>query len=498
MVRHWVAIAKADFLVSSSRFRHRRRSVFAGLSIFGVAWAFVLAPLLMDLILQWQIGMAGLLRASAPGMMRSVLLFLWLTVIVYPISYSLQEIAISKWEIILSSSVTTRSILVGRFVARVPMYCLVVLFMAPILLTPFILIFAVSLPGQLIMYASIFLLTISTLWVSTVLSSAVEMRLSQSPRGEEQAKKIAMVLSFVIIVPMIAMMNFAGGMAGLLALDGFLLFPFTWGADIASWAILLFNGVGLGGEEIELMTSLLRFDLLASTLLLLAFGLLTVGAGLASADRLFSLEAGPRTETVRTVGKENLLLRGLRRVAPGPFGVLVVTSLKDFFRKSENVAKLMLGLVVSILPPIMVAYVAVSFPVEAPPMIVFFMGVMIMIMVYPMLGGMTFGGIGFLESKRHLWIIQCAPKGAAKFVRARVVAFFLSALPFAIIPAVAITLVQGQGLFIGLILACLAYVLLTGSALVGVGVASLNPTYETTRSSSFYVNIIVTVGIILG
>ncbi|MBY8998724.1 MAG: hypothetical protein KGD60_13420, partial [Candidatus Thorarchaeota archaeon] len=254
----------------------------------------------------------------------------------------------------------------------------------------------------------------------------------------------------------------------------------------------------LTGAEIALMTSMLRFDMLASTMLLLAFGLLTVGVGLASADRLFSLEAGPRTETVRTVGKENLLLRGLRRVAPGPFGVLVVTSLKDFFRKSENVAKLMLCLVVSILPPIMVAYVAVSFPVEAPPMIVFFMGVMMMVIVYPMLGGMTFGGIGFLESKNHLWIIQCAPNGAAKFVKARVVAFFLSALPFAIIPAVAITLVQGQGLFIGPILAGLAYVLLTGSALVGVGVASLNPTYETARSSSFYVNIIVTVGIILG
>jgi hypothetical protein len=141
----------------------------------------------MGLILQWQTEMADLLRASVTGMMRSVLLFLWLTVIVYPLSYALQEISISKWEILLSSNVKTKSIIVGRFAARIPMYCMVVLYLAPILLTPFILVFAVSLLGQLIMYAAILLLAISTLWISTVFSSAVEMRLSQSPTGEEQA-----------------------------------------------------------------------------------------------------------------------------------------------------------------------------------------------------------------------------------------------------------------------------------------------------------------------
>ncbi|MHA2301508.1 MAG: hypothetical protein ACXACD_11195 [Candidatus Thorarchaeota archaeon] len=135
MVRHWVAIAKADFLVSSSRFRHHRRAVFAGLSIFGVVWAFLLAPLVMDLILQWQTEMAVLLRASVTGMMRAVLLFMWLTVIVYPLSYALQEISISNWEILLSSNVKTSSIIVGRFAARIPMYCMVVLYLAPILLT---------------------------------------------------------------------------------------------------------------------------------------------------------------------------------------------------------------------------------------------------------------------------------------------------------------------------------------------------------------------------
>ncbi|MHA2301507.1 MAG: hypothetical protein ACXACD_11190, partial [Candidatus Thorarchaeota archaeon] len=348
------------------------------------------------------------------------------------------------------------------------------------------------------MYAAILLLAISTLWISTVFSSAVEMRLSQSPTGEEQAKKVAMVVSLVVIVPIIAMMNFAGGLAELLTLDAFLLFPFTWGADIASWAILIFNSIGLAEAEIALMTSVLKFDLLVDTLLLLALSLLAVIAGLASADRLFSFEAGPRTEAVRTVGKENILLRGVRRITPGPFGVLVVTSLKDFFRKPMNSARLMLGLVVSVLPPLMVAYVTISFPIEVPPMFAMVLSVMMIVMLYPLIGGLTFGGLGFLESKSHLWIIHCAPNGAAKFVSARFLAYLLSSLPLAIIPAVAIALVQGLGFLAGLSFAGLAYVLLIGSALVGSGVTALNPAYETTRSSSFYVNTFITVSVVLG
>ncbi|MHA2300512.1 MAG: hypothetical protein ACXACD_06125, partial [Candidatus Thorarchaeota archaeon] len=266
----------------------------------------------------------------------------------------------------------------------------------------------------------------------------------------------------------------------------------------ASWAILLFNGIGLAGEEIALMTSVLRFDLLVDTLLLLALGLLTVIAGLASADRLFTFEAGPRTETVRTAGKENRFLRSVRRILPGPFGVLVVTSLKDFFRKSGNAAKLMLGLVASTLPPIMVVYVSAAFPVEVPPMIAVVLSVMMIVMLYPLIGGLTFGGIGFLESKSHLWIIHCAPNGATKFVSARILAFSLSALPLAIIPAVAIALVQGLSFLVGLSFVGLAYILLIGSALVGSGVTALNPTYETTTSSSFYVNTIITVAVVMG
>jgi len=61
-----------------------------------------------------------------------------------------------------------------------------------------------------------------------------------------------------------------------------------------------------------------------------------------------------------------------------------------------------------------------------------------------------------------------------------------------------ITLLQRLDPLIGLAFIGFGFVLVSGSALVGTGVVALNPTYETVRSSSFYVNTFITTAIILG
>ena len=56
---------------------------------------------------------------------------------------------------------------------------------------------------------------------------------------------------------------------------------------------------------------------------------------------------------------------------------------------------------------------------------------------FSVLGGMTFGGVGFLESKDQLWIIKSAPNGVRKFAKARIIGSFILILPMAIIPSFA-------------------------------------------------------------
>ena len=88
-----------------------------------------------------------LLMFGFPSLMRSVVMFLWIMFLVYPISYALQEIRIGQWEIMLSSNVSTWDMMFGMFLGKVPSYGLLVIFAAPVILSPFVLALPVSLLG---------------------------------------------------------------------------------------------------------------------------------------------------------------------------------------------------------------------------------------------------------------------------------------------------------------------------------------------------------------
>jgi hypothetical protein len=351
-----------------------------------------------------------ILMASFPSLMRSAMLFLWIMLLVYPISYALQEIRIGQWEIMLSNNVSTRDMMFGMFMGKVPSYGLLVLFAAPIMLSPFALFFEVSLLGQAIMYLVLFFVALGTLFLSTLITTAIQAKLGDSPRGNDIAKALTMVVAVVIILPMYGLMYFSESMSAVLGMDVFLLFPFTWGADVISWTVIVFNGVGISSSA---FLSILRLDAFTSLLLLVLFTVGSVGLADRSADRIFSFGAGPRTEKITTVGEENLILKNIRRIWPGSFGVMVVTSIKEFSRKMQNVSRLAYGVVLSVLLPVILNASIGSIGEEAPAEvrgIIILMTFLMLGFMLAMLAGITFGGIGFLESKSQLWIIMSAPR----------------------------------------------------------------------------------------
>ncbi|MHA1962882.1 MAG: hypothetical protein ACW99U_22055, partial [Candidatus Thorarchaeota archaeon] len=430
MAKKWLAIAKAELFVQTSRFRRWRIGVGILLLFFGVLWALFIIPAIMSNILA-ELGPAVemLFMASFPSLMRSAMLLLWVILLVYPISYALQEIRIGQWEIMLSNNVSTRDMMFGMFMGKVPSYGLLVLFVAPIMLSPFALFFDVSLLGQVFMYLVVFFVALGTLFLSNLITTAIQAKLGDSPRGNDIAKALAMVVAVVVLVPLYGLMYFSDTMSAVLGMDVFLLLPFTWGADVISWTVIIFNGLGLTASA---FLTILKMDAITSLLLLTLFsGGIVVLAAL-SADRIFRFGAGPRTEKVTTIGEENFLLKGIRRVWPGSFGVMVATSIKEFSRKMQNVSRLVYGVVMSILLPVILNAAISSFPEEAPAEVY---GILIMItflmlgFMLAMISGITFGGIGFLESKNQLWIIMSAPRGAWKFAKARITQSLLIAVP---------------------------------------------------------------------
>jgi hypothetical protein len=487
----WVAIAKAEFQVTTSRFRKNRKLVIVALFLIGTVWAIVIAPWIMkNLFDLLGTEVNQVLQAAYPGIMRSVVLILWTMVLVYPISYSLQEVKIGQWEIMLSNNVSTREMLFGMFLGKLPQYTLLVLIMAPILISPFMSFYQVSMLGQSIAYLVVAAFVLFTLLLSTVLSTAIQAKLGDSPRGNDIAKAMGIVVVIVFLIPLYALLYFAEDFARLLGLNVFLILPSTWPADLITWITIYFNGVGLAPGVINVFETILGLSFEWTLLFTGFYFLVVLGIGVVTPDRIFSLEAGARTETVTTVGRENIILRGIRRVAPGSRGVLIVTTLKDFGRKAQNTSKLIYAIFISILLPLMINYGG-SFGALDPDQVLVFISFFVSL-ILGMIGGLTFGGVGFLESKDQLWTIKSAPNGVSKFLTSRVINGFLLAIPIVIAPVVILTLVLSLSIADSAILLVDSYVIFCCTIMVGIGITAANPAYEDTKSSTFQVNTVAT------
>ena len=491
MRRHWYAIAKAEYYVATSRFRRFRFQATFALAVFGIIWALYIVPAIVSSILQ-SMGteIEILFRFSLPQLMRTAVLFIWIMVLVYPISYALQEIRIGQWEIMLSNNVSTRDMMMGTFLGRIPTYGLLVLFMAPIAISPFALFFHVSIIGQLIMYLVIVFVALSTLLLSNVITTAIQAKLGESSRGDDIAKALGMVVAIAILIPMYGIMYFAGPLSDVMGMSVWLLFPFTWGADLISWSVILFNGVNLTQNDINIFNQIIGINVNIELILLLGFTVLVVGLAFVSADRLFTFAGGARTEKIVTVGEENFIIRSIRGSSSSPSRVLLAITLKDFSRKVQNISRLMYGVVLAILMPIIFQYSMGGVGEIPPEILVFVMPIIILMlgMMMAMIAGFTFGGIGFLESKDQLWIIKSAPRGAMKYTKARLLESFIMAFPISLIPAIGVSIIFSFNILDSLSILGFTYLTVCGATLFSTGITANNPNYENQKSSAFYVN----------
>ena len=485
MARTWLAIAKAEFQVLSSSLRGHRKLYMGILYSLALVWAVVLAPIMYSYVLGALFPMEVLrpmLMVIFPGLMRTVGLFLWLILLLFPLSYALQEIKIGQWEIFLSNNVRTRDIMAGTFLGKLGLYGLVIVLLAPLLITPFMLAFKVSVVGQLLVYGVVTMLAMGTIWFSNFITSVIQARLGDSSRGNDIAKALAMVVAIIVILPMYGLMFFLPTLSALMGMNAFLILPSTWFADLISWLAISFNGIGLTVSQIHGFSGVLQLDMLMTSVLSIGFVSLTVGLALGMADRVFTIEAGVRTEVVTTVGRENMFLRGVRRINSGPFGSLVVTNFKDFLRKAQNLSKIGYGLILAIIMPVIMMSMDIEY-------LQFKELSLMMVSMMSLIGALPFAGTGFLESKDQLWIIQGAPSGASRFVKSRIATQAIIGIPLVVIPAAAMYLMLEMTLVELLIFLGLGYVAVLGGMLVATGVTARNPNYEDTKSPAHQANV---------
>ncbi len=489
MVRKWFHIAKADFYVLTAGLRNHRRLYSAAFYALGIVWAVYGAPLLIDGVLNEIMPMSEiqtLLMIMFPGLMRSAMMMLWIMLLLFPMTKALEEIKIGHWEIFLSNNVKTRDILVGSFLGGLPLYGLVTLFLAPLIITPFILAFKVSLIGVALIYTVLVLTVLTVLWLSNFVTAAIKSKLGDASRGDDIAKALSFVIAFAAILPMYGLIFAAPIMTEILGTDIFLLLPFTWSADVVSWIAITFNGIGLTESEVAFFGTILQLDLLVSALLVSIFSAGVLGLTLGAAGRVFTITAGARTERITTTGRENFVLRGLRKLSGGSFGALLVVNMKDYFRKAQNLSKMFYGVILAIVLPIMMTLFT-DHGTELSLLDVFSsFG-----MMFALVGAFPFVGTGFLESKDQLWIIQSAPRGASRFIKSRLAMAAVADVFLTLIVSTTMTFVLG--VVDALLLFGFGFMIVIGSSMVAIGVTARNPNYEDTKSPAHQANMMTAI-----
>ncbi|MFW9831749.1 MAG: hypothetical protein ACFFD8_08240, partial [Candidatus Thorarchaeota archaeon] len=261
MTRKWSSIAKAEYRISTVSLRGNRSRNMSALFIFGLFWAILLAPFSIEIIIGLILPIEYLqfsLVTVLPGLIRSAMFFIWIVLLILPLSRALQELRIGQWEIFLSNDVKTRDILVGTFLGKIPLYSLLVLYIAPPFLSIMFLAFEVTLLGQILIYSILFVMILTTIWLSNLITASFQAKLGESARGKDLANGLAILLAIVTIIPIYGVMFFSQQLTIILGLNIFLLFPFTWPADIISWVTIIFSQIGFTIEQLLIFQQILQ------------------------------------------------------------------------------------------------------------------------------------------------------------------------------------------------------------------------------------------------
>ncbi len=496
MVRVWWAIAKAEFLVRTVKLHRSRKILYP--AVIGIALAFGL--ILIPTILGYFFSRVGgvfeiMLATSFPGLLRTIMMVLWMIILIIPISNSLENVKIGQWEILFSNNVKTRDLLFGTFMGRIPVYGIFVIALGPIAVAPFVYAYNVSIVGQLLMYLVIFVFAIVTIWLSTVFSTAIHAKIGASPRGDDIGKALSWALVPLVALPAMGSMYWMNSIVSFLSLDVSMILPSTWSADILTW-IAMYTGSLRPSSIMNLELYWFAVSPIVDMLLLGTFSVVVLFLGYKSADRLFAYGASPGSQKVARAGPDNLFIRGIRRVFGARFGTIVATSFKDYSRKLQNIAKLSYGLFLAFLVPLLIAFGPLTAIVDDP----MFVPVMTSLMMGLMLGifsGVIFGGVGLLDSQDQLWILKSAPQGVPKFIVARVLSYMMVGIPYAFIPAVFAGFLLNLALDEIMLVCVFVYSIVLGGIFVGVGVTAANPSYQDTSSGAFVINQIVTIVILM-
>lgn len=414
----WRIIAKNEIRIKTSNFRNHRLLLFLALYSSLFIWALVLAPYLFDLFMPTLADQfSEVFKPVVAIIIESLMMAFFLVLMIYPLNNVYKEDETGSKETLLATPVKANDIFLGEFLGKAPIYSMLVLILAPIIVGLINPIVNLTLTQYIIIYGTVFGHVYFANLIGSIIGSWIEHKISKNEKARDLGKALIWVFTILLVVIMYAVLFFLNYLLEHPELKNWLAFyPSLWFSNIILYSI----------DPILISTFILNIWI--SILLAVGIPIITLYASYRKAESFYTLEGGIEKSSVTIIEHENLFYKLVRKISGRKWGGLIVIQLKRFFRKKANIAR--------------VAYVVgllgfmtwfISRMLEDAFMIIF--SSTLLIAIGGGIGSIIVGHLAFIDSKDLIWVYKRSPRG----IKAIVYSYLLIMLIFNIFLALFVT-----------------------------------------------------------
>jgi len=403
----WKVIAKTELKRKTSGVRGHRVRFFFIVYIILILWAFLLAPYLFNLITSGFKTMLlefMLLSDIITGLgliMEFILMMFFLMIMMYPLQNINRKAEIGYKEIVLASPVKSGDIFLGEYIGKLPIYIVFILIFAPIMMGIINSIMNLNSFQILIIYISFIGLVVFAALVGTIFALWLEHKIAKSEKSRDLSKALEWILVIIMVIIMYSLIFLFNHLMSHPELKNFfMVYPSLWFSNIILYVI----------EPVLIETYVLNIWL--SIIITIVVPLFVLFIAFKKADVFFSLESG--IEKISSIiEKENKLYGFIRKVSEQKWEGLIITQFKGFFRKKENIMKIVYVVAIVVIEAIMFTFMG-----EDDGFDIFgqMLQMIMLILIVGMMMGILIGNTIFIGSKDLLWVYKRSPRGVSALI----------------------------------------------------------------------------------
>lgn len=477
----WKKIAKNEIKIRTSKMRKNRPVFFIALFGFLMIWAFSLCPFLFNLFMPSLAAEAGDIFVPIVAMIiEYVMMIFFMVILLYPLNVVYRKAEIGFKEILISSPASAGDIFLGEYIGKFPIYSGLILIIGPALTGLMSGLINFSLIQYAVIYGALFGMVVFSTLVGSIIASWLEHKISKSEKARDLGKVLIMALSIGMVSVMYTMQYlFQFFISNPELKNWFMLYPSLWYSNIILYAL---NPALLDAYVLNIWTSLLLAISLPTVLIYFV---------LKKAESFYTLEGGIE-KTSSLITKESSFYKLMRKTSGKKWGGLVTVQMKVFFRRKENITKLVyVAGLTSFL-----AFIITFTQGEGNPIFVDVMSAFIIMMV-GMMFALMLGHYIFVESKDLLWLYKRSPRNVNALVYSYLICYTLINLMLVVPITIIHSLIWQFNVLEALFHFALMFTFTLLSVLEAIGIQCINPAFEE-KGKNMSGNVFFNVGLQVG